>query len=138
MRWATRSSAKHSSTILQPRKWKNSARALRADWAERTIADHKAARTTLRELIASAKDAFGVRVPTALVIECACGACSGLDEYTIFLTPNAGAEGATIPTSPPPGCTSPLRKNALVIDGIVPHSWVALNYPHLKRGRITR
>jgi C-terminal peptidase prc len=112
---------------------------LRRDWAKRTIKDHKDARATLRQLIAAAQDSFTVRTPAALAVEGACGACSGLDEYTVFLTPSAGGEAATIPDLTAAGLYLGIEKNSLVIDGIVPNSWVALNYPQLRRGdRITR
>src|SRR5207253_1240396 len=57
--------------------------ALRRDWAKRSVTNHKEARSQLRQLIAAAQDALPVRVPSALAVECACGACSGLDEYTV-------------------------------------------------------
>jgi carboxyl-terminal processing protease len=112
---------------------------LRRDWAKRIVTDSKSARSTLGSLISTAQDAFAIRVPAALAVECACGACSGLDEYTIFLTPSTGAEASVIPDLTSAGLYLNIEKNALVVDGIVPNSWVALNYPELKRGdRITR
>ncbi len=112
---------------------------LRRDWSKRTVNDHKEARATLRQLIAAAQDAFAIRVPAAFVIECACGACSGLDEYTVFLTPNLAGDAAQIPDLTAAGVYLGVEKNALVVDGIVPNSWVALTYPELKRGdRITQ
>jgi C-terminal peptidase prc len=107
--------------------------ALRNDWAKRNVKDHKNARAALRQLIAAAQDALPVRTPAALAVECACGACSGLDEYTVFLTPST-AEAATIPDLTAAGLYLGVEKNALVIDGIVPNSWVALAYPQLRRG----
>lgn len=113
--------------------------ALRRDWANRSVKDHKEARAALRQLIAAAQGAFAVRTPSALAVECACGACSGLDEYTVFLTPSTTAGAATIPDLTAAGLYLSVEKNALVVEGIVPHSWVALAYPQLKRGdRITR
>lgn len=113
---------------------------LRDYWAKRDVKDHKTARETMRELIAKGRDdAFTTRFPAALVIECACGACSGLDEYTIFLTPVNGSETAAIPDLTAAGLYLGIEKDALVIEGIVPNSWVALTYPELRRGhRITR
>ncbi|MCS6864265.1 MAG: S41 family peptidase [Gemmataceae bacterium] len=108
---------------------------LRSDWAKRPIRDHREARSTLRQLIATAQDQLAVRVPAALAVEAACGACSGLDEYTVFLTP-------TSPTDIPPavdltaaGLHLAIEHDQLIIDYIAPHSWVALNYPELKRGQ---
>src|SRR5690348_16139635 len=93
----------------------------------------------MRRLIASAQDHFTVRVPAALAVEAACGACSGLDEYTVFLTPNTSTEASAIPDLTAAGLYLGIANSALVVDGIVPNSWVALNYPQLRRGdRITR
>src|SRR5207248_5223745 len=56
-------------------------------WARQPVTDAKAARVALRKLVTAAQDVFPVRVPSALVLEVVCGACSGLDEYTVFLNP---------------------------------------------------
>lgn len=111
--------------------------ALRREWAKRVINDYKEARTALRQLVALAQDKFTVRVPAALVLECACGVCSGLDEYTVFLTPNATP--TAVPDLSAAGLYLGWGKDGLVIEGIIPNSWVALNHPQLQRGtRITR
>lgn len=123
----------------RPEKVEAFRKAIRSDWAKRTISDHKDARAAMRQLIAAAQDAFTVRVPAAIAIESACGACSGLDEYTVFLTPNPAADAATIPDLTAAGIYLGIEKNSLVVEGIVPNSWVALTFPELKRGdRITR
>lgn len=107
---------------------------LRRDWAKREIADHKEARAALRQLIAAAQDAFPVRVPAALAIECACGACSGLDEYTVFLTPNQpGAEAAAIPDLSAVGLYFGATKDGIVVQAVAPGSWAA-HHTALRRG----
>jgi|SRR5579883_887369 len=112
--------------------------ALRREWAKRIITDYKEARTALRQLVALAQDKFTVRVPAALVLECSCGACSGLDEYTVFLTPNATTP-TVVPDLSAAGLYLGWGKDGLVIEGIIPNSWAALNHPQLQRGtRITR
>lgn len=108
--------------------------ALRSDWAKRAVADHKEARSTLRQLIAAAQDAIAVRVPAVIAIECACGACSGLDEYTVFLTPNQGAETAAGPDLSAAGLYLGAVKDGLVVQGIAQNSWFALNYSAVPRG----
>ncbi|HEY3787692.1 MAG TPA: hypothetical protein VGL71_02505, partial [Urbifossiella sp.] len=65
---------------------------LRSHWSKRTIVDSREARTALKQLLAAAQDQFTVRVPAVLAIEFICGACSGLDEYTVFLNPAQLAE----------------------------------------------
>ncbi|MBN9122125.1 MAG: hypothetical protein J0I06_23790 [Planctomycetes bacterium] len=108
---------------------------LRRDWARRNVANHKEARAQLRNLIAAAQDALSVRVPSALAVECACGACSGLDEYTVFLTPTQpGAEAATVPDLSAAGLYLGHTKDGLVIQGVVPNSWFAQTHPELRRG----
>jgi len=42
-------------------------------WAKQPITNAKSARVSLRKLITSAQDAFGVRLPSALVLEVVCG-----------------------------------------------------------------
>ncbi|QJW99368.1 S41 family peptidase [Frigoriglobus tundricola] len=107
---------------------------LRRDWAKRTIADHKDARTALRQLVAAMQDAFTVRVPAVIAIECACGACSGLDEYTVFLTPQLqGADASNIPDLSAAGLYLGATRSGLVIQGVAPGSWAALHTP-LRRG----
>lgn len=113
--------------------------ALRTHWATRAVTNHKDARAALRRLIAAAQDHFTVRTPAAFAVEAACGACGGLDEYTVFLTPNATAEPSPVLDLSAAGLYLGIANNALVIDGVVANSWVALNYPELRRGdRITR
>lgn len=107
--------------------------ALRRDWAKRPVTDYKTARAAMRDLIATAQESFAVRVPASLALEGACGACSGLDEYTAFLTPNAGAAPVG-PDLAAAGLFLGASKDGLVIQGVVPNSWFALNYPNLKRG----
>ena len=113
--------------------------ALRTRWAASAVTDHKDARAALRRLIAAAQDHFAVRTPAAFAVEAACGACGGLDEYTVFLTPNASAEPAAVPDLSAAGLYLGIANNALVVEGVVANSWVALNYPELRRGdRIAR
>ncbi len=109
--------------------------ALRRDWAKRTISNYTDARFALRQLIATAQDALPVRAPSALAVEAACGACSGLDEYTVFLTPNVpGADAAAGPDLSAAGLYLGATKDGVVIQGIVPNSWFKLSYPEVERG----
>jgi C-terminal peptidase prc len=107
--------------------------ALRRDWSKVAVTDPAGARKALRKLVLAAQDAFTVRVPAALAIECACGACSGLDEYTVFLTPNAGTEPAG-PDLSAAGFYLTGTKDGVAVHGIVPNSWFALSYPNVRRG----
>ncbi|MCI0705818.1 MAG: S41 family peptidase [Planctomycetia bacterium] len=108
--------------------------ALRTTWAKQRVTDHTQAREALRKLIYKAQqDYFAVRVPAALAIECACGACSGLDEYTVFLTPNQLTQSSVVPDLSAAGIYLNYANNGLVIEGIAPLSWAAMNVP-LRRG----
>ena len=108
---------------------------LRSDWAKRSVTNHKEAREVLRDLLSKAEDMLPVRVSSALAVECACGACCGLDEYTVFLTPNqVGTDAAALPDLSVAGLYLGATKDGVVIQGIVPNSWFALTHPELRRG----
>lgn len=108
---------------------------LRSDWSRRDVTNHKDARAQLRDLIAAAQDKLPVRSPSALAVECACGACSGLDEYTVFLAPaQPGAEAAALPDLSAAGLYLGASKDGPVIQGVAPNSWFALSHPDLRRG----
>lgn len=110
---------------------------LRRDWAKRSVTDYKIARETMRDLVAAAKDAFALRVPSALAVEAACGACSGLDEYTVFLTPTTpGVPGAAVPDLTAAGLYLASAKDGVAIQGIVPNSWFAHTFKNVERGGI--
>ncbi len=111
---------------------------LRTYWGKRPISDSRAARDTLKQLVASAQDAFPVRVPSALAVEVICGACTGLDEYTVFLTPSQATE------TPEPvadlsiyGLYIEFPDSGPVIAGVAPGSWAAFTTAR-KGQRITR
>jgi C-terminal peptidase prc len=113
--------------------------ALRAQWAKRPVADYKEARAALRRLGAHAQDYFALKAPAALAVEAASGACSGLDEYTVFIAPTPGAEPSPVAELAASGLYLGVSKDALVVQGIAPNSWVALTYPQLRRGdRVVR
>ncbi|QEG28862.1 Tail-specific protease precursor [Gemmata obscuriglobus] len=112
---------------------------LREHWARRPIADHKEARSGMRRLIAVAQDHFTLKAPAALAVEAASGACSGLDEYTVFLTPATGTEANAVPDLAAAGLYLGAIHDAVVIEGVTPNSWFALTYPHVRRGdRVVR
>jgi carboxyl-terminal processing protease len=111
--------------------------ALRRDWAARAVTDFKEARTQLRNLIGEAQDAFAVRVPAALAVECAFGACSGLDEYTALVAPHV-TEAAAVPDLSAAGVYLAYTKAELTVQLVAPGSWAA-HHTALRRGdRITR
>jgi carboxyl-terminal processing protease len=109
-------------------------------WAKQPVTDARTARTTLRKLISSAQDAFNIRVPSALVLEMVCGACSGLDEYTVFLSPsqlNPDSVSA-IPDLSAQGVYLAFTDGGLVVSGVAFGSWAALHTELHKGDRIAR
>lgn len=114
----------------QPQKVADFRAELRRNWAKRSVTDDKAARETMRDLVAAARDAFALRVPSALAVEAACGACSGLDEYTVFLTPN----GAPDLTSA--GLYLAPASDGVAIRGIAANSWFAHAFKNVERGAV--
>ncbi|HVK18037.1 MAG TPA: S41 family peptidase [Fimbriiglobus sp.] len=113
---------------------------LRDDWRHRMPTNAREARYAARELVAKAQDSLGVRTPSAVVFELLCGACSGLDEYTVYVTPTAAqAELASpIVELAAYGVLIRLVGSELVVEGVVPGSWAALNTELRKGDRITR
>jgi C-terminal peptidase prc len=112
---------------------------LRSFWVKRVVPDPREARAALKQLLAAAQDTFAVRVPAALAMEVVCGACTGLDEYTIFLTPSQTPEPAAhLPTLAECGLYLGFRGGALVVDGVVPGSWAAFHTPLRKGDRIAK
>lgn len=107
---------------------------LRGFWTKLSVADAREARAALKRLVAAAQDAFAVRTPSVLVVEFVCGACSGLDEYTVYVTPDRAA------VAPDPaadfgahGLFVAFLDGGLMVEGVAPGSWAAFHTP-LRRG----
>jgi carboxyl-terminal processing protease len=64
---------------------------LESDWGTRRIEGIRDAQDLVQTVAWSAEEKLGIR-KTAVVFEFICGACSGLDEYTYYLTPGEFAE----------------------------------------------
>jgi carboxyl-terminal processing protease len=110
---------------------------LRVSWAKQSITDAKSARVALRKLITSAQETFVLRAPSVLALEVICGACGGLDEYTVFLTPNltnsTGADSASDLIAQ--GVYLTILDGAVVVAGIAPGSWASL-HTNLRKGDV--
>ncbi|MBA4067769.1 MAG: hypothetical protein C0501_29540 [Isosphaera sp.] len=115
--------------------------ALRVSWAKGPVSTAADARLLLKKLTAAAQDAFPVRVPSALVLEVVCGACDGLDEYTVFLTPAQFHPDST-PTAPDlssQGVYLELVNGEVVVAAVAVGSWAAHHHPDLRKGdRVAR
>jgi C-terminal peptidase prc len=113
---------------------------LHSEWAKRPIGDAREARAALKQLLAAAQESLGVRFPAALAIEVVSGACSGLDEYTVFLNPSQAVE-ATEPTLDLAAYGLGVRfiNGRLVVESVQPGSWAGFNAPQFLKGvRISR
>ncbi len=113
---------------------------LREVWKYRLPVTAREARPAARELVAEAQSALGVRTPSAVVFELLCGACGGLDEYTVYVTPSAAQADLASPILEFAGYGILIRfvGSELVVDGVVPGSWAALQTGLRKGDRITR
>ncbi len=114
--------------------------ALRMSWPKQTITSATDARIQLRKLIGEAQGAFTVRVPAALVHEVVCGACSGLDEYTMFLNPahlNPDSLSA-VPDLTAQGVYLGYADSGVVITGVASGSWAHYHTALRKGDRIAR
>jgi carboxyl-terminal processing protease len=112
-------------------------KSLRQFWAKRAVASPTVARQTLRELLAAASQEFAVRHPAAIAVEFVCGACSGLDEYTVFLTPEVETRVVVADLSAH-GVYLSYCDEGVFIDAVVPSSWAALHTTLRKGDRVSR
>jgi C-terminal peptidase prc len=115
---------------------------LRTSWIRQTVSNAHDAKLQLRKLIGAAqeKETFSVRVPSALVLEVVCGACNGLDEYTIFLNPsqlNPDSLSA-VPDLTAQGVYLAFTEGEVMVAGVAPNSWAAFNTPLGKGDRIAQ
>ncbi len=115
-------------------------RSLRQDWQHRLPTSSRAARVAARELVAAAQESLGVRTPSAVVFELLCGACTGLDEYTVYVTPTAAQAELASPILELAAYGILIRfvGGDPIVQGLVPGSWAALNTGLRKGDRITR
>jgi carboxyl-terminal processing protease len=104
-------------------------RALADDWRQRPPQTAREGRHAVRELAAAAQAEFPTLQPSAVVLELLCGACSGLDEYTVYLSPGQARRELASPILELAGygLLVAFRDNAVVIDGVLPDSWAAIN-----------
>ena len=115
-------------------------KSLRSTWAKRSVANPKAAREAVKALLGAAQDAMPVRLPAALAVELVYGACSGLDEYTVFLNPASltpdGSDFAADLIGY--GIYLGFQDGGLIVEGVAARSWAAFNTPLRKGDRIAR
>ena len=121
----------------RPEKVDGFRKSLRVFWAKQPVATPSEARKTLRHLIAAASQEFAVRTPAAIAVEFVCGACGGLDEYTVFLTPEVETRVVVADLSAH-GLYLSYCEQGVFIDAVVPSSWAALHTTLRKGDRVSR
>jgi C-terminal peptidase prc len=99
---------------------------VRDDWAGRTVRDVRDARQAVRDLAWEVNRLTGVN-PTVVVMECACGACNALDEYSFLLTPGQPLDDPTVLSGDLAayGLLLNWKDRQLVVARAVPGTWAA-------------
>lgn len=111
---------------------------LRTYWAGRPVADARDARAELKQLVAAALDALRVATPAALAVEVVCGACGGLDEYTVFLPPAPSAAADAPADLAAYGLHLAAADGGLTVEGVAAGSWAAFQTPLKTGDRLAR
>jgi C-terminal peptidase prc len=98
------------------------------------------ARQAVREVVAAAESTLGLKQGSAIVLEFLCGACTGLDEFTLYVSPNSaqGELAGPIAEFTTYGVLIDFRGGQLLVDAVLPNSWAASNTPLQKGDRILR
>jgi carboxyl-terminal processing protease len=110
-------------------------RSLRAVWGKRAVLDSREARAGLKQLLAAAQDAFTIHAPAVLAVEFVSGACSGLDEYTVFLHPSHPTEAAApVYDLSAYGISLRFENGSLFVDDVLPGSWAAFQAQQIRKG----
>src|SRR5206468_2693106 len=104
-------------------------RSLASDWKQRLPKTPREARQAVFAVTSAAQEALGVRNPSAVVFEFLCGACSGLDEYTVYLSPSQLQSEIASPILEMAsyGILIAFQPDAVVVEGIVPQSWASFH-----------
>jgi carboxyl-terminal processing protease len=100
----------------------------------------KESRQAVREVVATAESTLGLKNGSSFVLEFLCGACAGLDEFTQYVSPGtaAGEWAGPVAEFASYGVLVEFRDRQLLVWGVVPESWAALNTPLHKGDRIVR
>jgi C-terminal peptidase prc len=98
------------------------------------------ARKVVREIVASGESTLGIKAGSAIVLEFLCGACSGLDEFTLYISPDAaqGDLAGGVAAFADYGVLIEFREGKLLVQGLVPESWAAMHSQLRKGDRIVR
>jgi C-terminal peptidase prc len=101
-------------------------RLMQQRWGDFRPADAGDARRAVREAALEAQRSIGVN-PAVVVLEFVCGACNGLDEYSLFVSPGSGADEVSALTAELAsfGFQIGWADRQFVVERIVPGSWAA-------------
>ena len=113
-------------------------RSLRDGWKARLPENPREARHAVREVIAEAQQSLGIANPSAVVFEFLCGACSGLDEFTLYVNPVATEFSSPVLELASYGILVRVAPSELLVDGVIPGSWAAFHTSLRKGDRISR
>jgi carboxyl-terminal processing protease len=115
-------------------------RTLADDWRTRPPQSAREARYAARELAAAVRAECPTLPASAVVLELLCGACSGLDEYTVYLTPGQARRDLASPIFELAayGILVGVRDDGVTVDGVIPESWAALHTVLRPGDRLTR
>lgn len=113
---------------------------LRSSHRSRHPVTPRDARQAVREVVVSAESILGLRDGSAVVLEFLCGACTGLDEFTLYVSPHSaqGELAGSITEFAAFGVLIEFRAGSLLVEAVVPDSWAALNTTLRKGDRIVR
>lgn len=114
--------------------------ALRDTWPLRLPANVREARPAAFELVREARDQLGAKNGAAVVFELLCGACTGLDEFTAYVAPvgDPSEFASPILELAAYGLLVKVAGDELVVEGVIPASWAALQTQLRKGDRVVR
>ncbi len=97
-------------------------------------------RASATEITRAAQSELGFLNPSALVLELLCGACSGLDQYTLYVTPSIAQNALATAASELAGygISIAIRDGTAIVERVTVESWAATNTTLRVGDRIAR
>lgn len=113
-------------------------RAALREWQTHPPTTPQEAAQAARKVVGSAGKLLALKNGAVVVVELLCGACGGLDEYSAYVPPGAGAEVAPLVELATYGLVVRGDARGLVVELVVPHSWAAAHTKLQKGDRIEK
>jgi len=113
-------------------------RSLRDEWRTKLPENPREARHAVREIVLEANQQLGILNPSAIVFEFLCGACTGLDEYTLYVSPATSEFPSPVLELASYGILVRVAPSELFVDAVIPNSWASFHTTLKKGDRITR